>query len=180
MDNELKEKISKSITGFRLPRYKEITDVGLYLEQTVRYVNAQLKPLGEAEITGSMVSNYVKQKLVANPQKKQYCAEHIARLIFISIVKISMSLEDISMMRLQQEYYSPRVAYDYFCDEFENMLNDAFGIAEAVEGLGDTESEAKDLLQITIMSAVKKIYLNQYLVAFRETLHRNRTESETS
>ena len=49
----------EDINGFRLPRYTQIPDVGLYLEQVVRYVNAHLAPLGEPELTSSMVSNYV-------------------------------------------------------------------------------------------------------------------------
>ena len=51
----------EAIEGFRLPRYAQIPDVGLYLEQVVRYVNTHLAPLGEPELTISMVSNYVKQ-----------------------------------------------------------------------------------------------------------------------
>ena len=36
----------EAIEGFRLPRYAQIPDVGLYLEQVVRYVNTHLAPLG--------------------------------------------------------------------------------------------------------------------------------------
>ena len=68
----------EDINGFRLPRYTQIPDVGLYLEQVVRYVNAQLAPLGEPELTSSMVSNYVKQGLIPSPVKKSYTAEHLA------------------------------------------------------------------------------------------------------
>ena len=49
----------EDISGFRLPRYEQIPDVGLYLEQTVRYVNPFLAPLGEVELTASLASNYV-------------------------------------------------------------------------------------------------------------------------
>ena len=55
----------EAIEGFRLPRYAQIPDVGLYLEQVVRYVNTHLAPLGEPELTSSMVSNYVKQGLIS-------------------------------------------------------------------------------------------------------------------
>ena len=57
------------ISEFRLPRYRELTDVGLYLEQVVRLLNSYLAPLGEGELTASMVSNYVKQKLLPRPEK---------------------------------------------------------------------------------------------------------------
>ena len=33
----------EAIGGFRLPRYAQIPDVGLYLEQVVRYVNTPLR-----------------------------------------------------------------------------------------------------------------------------------------
>lgn len=59
----------EAIEGFRLPRYAQIPDVGLYLEQVVRYVNTHLAPLGEPELTISMVSNYVKQGLISSPIK---------------------------------------------------------------------------------------------------------------
>ena len=54
------------IEQFRLPRYREIPDVGLYLDQTVKYVNRYLAPLGCMEITSSMVSNYVKKSVFCN------------------------------------------------------------------------------------------------------------------
>ena len=76
-----------NIEEFRLPRYAQIPDVGLYLEQVVRYVNFHLAMLGEPALTSSMVSNYVKQRLIPAPQKKLYTAQHLARLIFIAVVK---------------------------------------------------------------------------------------------
>ena len=97
------------------------------------YINARLAPLGEPELTGSMVSNYVKQKLVPAPQKKLYTAEHLARLLFIAVVKPVVPLEGLRLMfSIQEECYPLQTAYDYFCDEFENMLGAAFGVAPAV------------------------------------------------
>ena len=40
MDNNLQSKMAADIAPFRLPRYAQIPDIGLYLEQVVRYVNA--------------------------------------------------------------------------------------------------------------------------------------------
>ena len=84
MKKELKNRMREDISGFRLPRYEQIPDVGLYLEQTVRYVNSFLAPLGEVELTASMASNYVKHKLLPAPRKKLYSAEQLARLMFIA------------------------------------------------------------------------------------------------
>ena len=88
----------EAIDGFRLPRYAQIPDVGLYLEQVVRYVNTHLAPLGEPELTSSMVSNYVKQGLISSPIKKSYTAEHLSRLLFIAVVKPVVPLEGLRMM----------------------------------------------------------------------------------
>ncbi len=169
MKEELKEMMRRSVADFHLPRYAEITDVGLYLEQVVKLINAYLFPLGSPSITGTMVSNYVKSKLIENPIKKQYYPEHIAKLIFISVAKSVMTLEDISLiLTLQREQYPLKKAYDYFCDEFENIMQEAFGFADAVDGIGDSESEAKSLLRTSIIAIVHKIYFDLYINNYRQ------------
>ena len=158
----------EAIDGFRLPRYAQIPDVGLYLEQVVRYVNTHLAPLGEPELTSSMVSNYVKQGLISSPIKKSYTAEHLSRLLFIAVVKPVVPLEGLRLMfSIQEGSYPLPVAYDYFCDEFENMLGAAFGIAPVREGLGETQSDAKDLLRNTISATVNKVYLDRFLEEYQ-------------
>ena len=158
-----------AIEGFHLPRYAQIPDVGLYLEQVVRYVNTHLAPLGEPELTSSMVSNYVKQGLISSPIKKSYTAEHLARLLFIAVVKPVVQLEGLRLMfGIQEDNYPLQTAYDYFCDEFENMLGAAFGIAPARDGIGKTQSDAKDLLRNTILATVNKVYLDRYLEDYQK------------
>lgn len=168
MEKEVNSLI-ENIEGFRLPRYEQIPNVGLYLEQVVRYVNAHLAPLGESELTSSMVSNYVKQGLIPSPIKKSYTAEHLARLLFIAVVKPVVQLEGLRLMfGIQEDNYPLQTAYDYFCDEFENMLGAAFGIAPARDGIGKTQSDAKDLLRNTILATVNKVYLDRYLEDYQK------------
>ena len=160
--------MTMDIAGFCLPRYAQIPGVGLYLEQVVRYINAHLAPLGEPELTSSMVSNYVKQGLIPAPVRKLYTAEHLARLLFIAVVKPVVPLEGLRLMfGIQEDNYPLPTAYDYFCDEFENMLGAAFGIALAREGLGETQSDAKDLLRNTISATVNKVYLDRFLEEYQ-------------
>ena len=61
-----------------------------------------------------------------------------------------------------------QTAYDYFCDEFENMLGAAFGIAPARDGIGKTQSDAKDLLRNTSLATVNKVYLDRYLEDYQK------------
>lgn len=165
-----------NIEEFRLPRYAQIPDVGLYLEQVVRYVNSHLAILGEPALTSSMVSNYVKQRLIPAPQKKLYTAQHLARLLFIAVVKPVVPLDGLRMMfGIQEDSYALQTAYDYFCDEFENMLGAAFGISPARQGIGETQSDEKDLLRNTISATVNKVYLDRYLEAYQK-----RREEKTS
>ena len=98
MKPKTKQIIADSLRDFHLPSYREIPDVGLYLDQTVKYVNRYLAPLGCMEITSSMVSNYVKKGLVENPVKKQYNREQIAYLFFIAVAKNVLSMEDIRLL----------------------------------------------------------------------------------
>ena len=169
----------EDISGFRLPRYEQIPDVGLYLEQTVRYVNSFLAPLGEVELTASMASNYVKHKLLPAPRKKLYSAEQLARLMFIAAVKPVVPLDGLRLMfSIQAENYEIQAAYDYFCDEFENMLGAAFGFAPAMQGIGETESDEKDLLRNTITAVVNKVYLDCYLAFYKEAQDAAPSEQE--
>ena len=164
-----KEKIAVSIRSFHLPAYEEIPDVGLFLEQVAKYIADILTPLQESSLTSSMISNYVKKKLISNPVKKQYDREQIAYLIFIAVAKNVLSLENIQLLiRLQKESYTTRRAYEYFRREFENLLLWVFGLKDTPEVVGVDHTEEKVMLRNTIMAAVHKIYLETYFTALRE------------
>ena len=110
---------------FNLPTYKEIPSVGLYLDQTSKYINEVLLDLPDAMITNSMISNYVKKHLIANPIKKQYGREQIACLIFIAVTKSALSLDDVkNLFDLQKNKYSIEEAYTYFAGRFDKILNE--------------------------------------------------------
>lgn len=155
--------MSACIEQFRLPRYREIPDVGLYLDQTVKYINRALAPLGCMEITSSMVSNYVKKGYISNPVHKQYSAEQIARLFFISMAKSVLSMEHIArLFEMQKQEYALDVAYDFYCDEIESTLRCTFGLTGRLEQAGTPEdrSEAKAMLRSTVVALTHIIYLS--------------------
>ncbi len=151
------------IENFRLPRYREIPDVGLYLDQTVKYINRYLAPLGCMEITASMVSNYVKKGYIANPVRKQYSADQIAYLFFLSVAKSVLAMEHIArLFDMQKQMYSAEIAYDFFCEELENMLQYTFGLKDHADEVGTPEdrSETKIMLRSTITAVTQIIYLS--------------------
>ena len=166
MKQNSKEEIKNLIKEFSFPRYNDIPNVGLYLEQVVKYISEYLEPLGSFSLTPSMVSNYVKKDLIGNPVKKQYDREQIARLFFVAVAKNVLSIEDIRLLfEMQHETYEPRRAYDYFCSEFENMLQFVFGLKENLDTVGTDSNDTKTMLRNTIIAVAYKVYLDKYLAA---------------
>ncbi len=166
-----KDAVMRSIAGFHLPRYEEIPNVGLYLEQTTKYIAEYLVPLQDGAITGSMISNYVKKGLVANPVKKQYDRNQIAYLIFIAVAKSVLSMEDIHSLfvwGLQEKSYTLQRAYDYFCEELHNVLFHVFGLKETLDTVGETNTDEKQLLRTVIVAVAHKVYLSKCFAQLHE------------
>ncbi|MBE5759920.1 MAG: DUF1836 domain-containing protein [Clostridiales bacterium] len=169
MDEQFKVKMKEGIAGFRLPSFHEIPDVGLFLEQTTKYIAGVIEPLIGVSITSSMISNYVKRKLIESPQKKQYSREQIAYLIFIAITKSVLSLENLqTMITMQKASYSVERAYEYFCRELENILFYTFGLKENYETVGIENSYQKTILRNAIIAVVHKVYLEKCLSLMQE------------
>ncbi len=169
MTQEQKQKIAASIADFRLPRYQQIPNVGLYLEQAAKYVCEYLAPLGEFSLTPSMISNYVKKGLIASPVKKQYGREQIAYLFFIAVAKSVLSLDALTgFIKLQQRTYDLPTAYDYFCEEIENLLRYTFELQDTMEISGEDHTDEKRLLFTCIVAAVQKVYLEKCLETIAE------------
>ena len=163
MTQEKKELLAAAVRRFRLPRYQEIPTVGLYLEQTTKYISQYLDPLEENCLTNSMIANYVKRKLIANPVKKQYGREQIAYLFFIAVAKNVLSLNSLErFIRVQERTYSLDQAYDYFCDELENILAFVFGLKSSPDDVGVTRTDEKMMLRSTIIAFSHKIYLEKF------------------
>ena len=160
----IKEDLRNLVSDFRLPRYTEIPTIGLHLEQVAQYINGILTPIGCAEITISMISNYVKNGFIEPPHKKQYSADQIAYLIFIAISKNVLSLENIvALFDMQKSTYTLPMAYDYFCCEFENMLAFVFGVKEDLQtNLGVTNTEEKDFFRNVIISVSHSLYIASF------------------
>ena len=169
MRNNIDRDISVFLDEFSLPKYEEIPDVGLYLEQTVKYINSYFKSFPEMELTGSMVSNYVKKGLISNAVKKQYHREQIAQLIFITVSKPAISIDNLALMlSVQKSTYETSVAYEYMRIELMNLLEFVFGRKSIPEKVGVENTEQKHLLRTTITAVAHKMYLEKYMAVLME------------
>lgn len=176
LEQTWKQQAADVIANLHLPAYHAIPDVGLFLEQVTQYINSYLSPIDGAAITGSMISNYVKRGLIASPVKKQYNREQIAQLFFISAAKSVLSLEELqTILRVQQRTYPAGVAYDYFCQELENVLQYVFGVKDTLDTVGVEHSEEKTLLRNTIIAAAHRAYLAACLTYHRAQENNNAT-----
>ncbi|MBR5535459.1 MAG: DUF1836 domain-containing protein [Clostridia bacterium] len=160
MPENFKDELKKAVLNFNLPKYNEIPSVGLYLEQTAKYIS-EINCNGEMIITSSMISNYVKKGLITNPVKKQYSRDQIAYLIFISMAKTVLSMEDIRLLiEMQKENYENEKAYNYLVEEFENVVKYVFGLQDEMVKIGENNHEVKMMLRNLIITVAHKAYLD--------------------
>ncbi len=54
----------------QFPRWADLPQFDLYMDQVIQYVNDIVTPLGFGEITSTMVNNYVKKGVIQAPVKK--------------------------------------------------------------------------------------------------------------
>lgn len=166
MKQETVDALYASMQAFSLPRYEQIPDIGLYLEQLTKYISEYTEPLGQCSLTGSMVSNYVKQGIIARPLRKQYNREQIAHLMFIALAKSILSLDDLQrFIRLQQQTYSVSTAYDYFCRELEAALRFVFNPTDQTIRVAPSNGDEKTILRNIVITIAHKIYLEKYIAA---------------
>ena len=86
-------------TAFSYPKWEEIPNINLYLDQVLLYVNQICPPASpdkEKGLTASMVNNYVKHGYLPKPDKKKYQRKQIARLIAITTLKSVFSIQEIA------------------------------------------------------------------------------------
>ncbi len=102
-EEELKQlqKFLDTATHFELPAFDRLPSVPLYMEQVITYVNSTLEPLSLGDkqlLTSFMVNNYVKAKIIREPDRKKYSVEHLGYLLAITTLKSVLSMSDIAML----------------------------------------------------------------------------------
>ena len=169
MEKDFYTELTASIRNFSLPKYNEIPNVGLFLEQTSKYISDIIAPLPGITITGSMISNYVKKKMIANPIKKQYDRDQIAYLIVIAMANSVLSLEHIQVLfDLQKQVSNSQRAYEYFREMFESLLFYVFGINDTMTDDDREPTRERIIMRNTVIAIVHKIYLESSISIIAE------------
>lgn len=160
----------EEIRAYRCPRWDELPDLELYMDQVMSVLDKNLKIfIGDdpaKSVTPTMINNYVKQKLVRAPKNKRYDRGHIANLYIITLLKQIMSLGEIkAAIACVTENYSSKDAYNRFCEILESSL--ALVFFEEKIKISKSEYTEEDAIIRSITLAYANMLYAGYLVVSR-------------
>lgn len=122
---------AERMRSLHISRVAEMPRIELYLDQVLSIVSSELAFMyapGERVVTGAMVNNYVKQRVVPAPVRKRYARRHLATLLFVCAFKQVLSIEQIRVLlalAAEADIDSTR-AYDDMIGLFEETLRELF------------------------------------------------------
>lgn len=136
---EAKDSTLIDIAKFHVPRWEELPNIALYLDQLVTLLEDYLANYIQDDnnkenkiITKTMINNYVKQGILDSPNGKKYNKIHIAKLFVICILKQVYSISDINeLIKLAIKTVPVEKAYDRFCIELENAIYTTFCVEQS-------------------------------------------------
>lgn len=170
------EKFIETLLNHKLPRWNELPDFELYMDQVIslmqKYLFAYIRP--EETLTPSMINNYVKMDVLPAPEKKKYNKEHLAKLIVICLMKKQAPLNAINFVMNEQISANGLASfYNYFIDLYEGALQNAASKAK----------EDGNLLSIALTLAVNAsashvIAENAVLLAMPEQKENDKKEKK--
>lgn len=161
-----------SLDKIHIPRWKELPNVDLYLDQIVTFINSSLSEIlclnvnsdkDENQIlTKTMINNYVKNNLIEAPIKKKYSKIQCAKIFVICILKQVYSMNDIyKLIEIALKNSSIEYAYDRFCTLFEQALTCAYNKQDFIDT--DSKNDNKYLLKSVLLSCSYKIYVQNVI-----------------
>lgn len=170
-----KEKIENiDITKFHIPRWEELPNINLFLEQVVTLINDSLTPYifvssdnkDENELlTKTMINNYVKHGIIEAPIKKQYTKSQVAKLFAICVLKQVYSMQDIKKLITMALKSDIQISYNKFCNLFEEALYCAYNKTDFIDKTSTNDYQY--LLKTVLLSCSYKIY-SKHIVEIEE------------
>lgn len=169
----------KYLEDYRLPSWKEIPDLGLYMEQVIillkkylDYLPPELKD--EQIITAAAINNYVRTKIMPEPVKKKYYRTHIAYLVMICTLKQSIPISVVSKIipngisddevrKIYDNYAEQHTkSIQYFLRQIRLL---AGPILEHEERIPESASEPSDLINTcTIVAGFSRLLAEKLLL----------------
>ncbi|MFI3284706.1 MAG: DUF1836 domain-containing protein [Erysipelotrichaceae bacterium] len=147
------------------PRWEELPDLDLYMDQVIvlieRYLGFMKLDENDYIVTNTMINNYVKLNLLPKPKKKRYSKQHLAYLIAILSLKQVLSIQEIiDGIKYQAGFSGTRTAYNYFCDQQELAIHDVLCILGVKDGninLEHINDESEVAIKLATRACASKI-----------------------
>lgn len=157
----------EEIKKFHIPRWSEIPEIDLYIDQVVSLLNNSLENYIKKDdekkdgvVTKTMINNYVKNKIIAPPVAKKYSRSHIAHLFVISILKQVYSIDEIKKLLDLAIKTSPiDQSYNRFCSELEKAIKMTFTGENYINN--NRLSQEQYLLRNVVQSFANKLYVQK-------------------
>lgn len=163
--------IAKRIANYHLPRFNELIEIDLFMNQVINILDDYLSPFslpGDGSVlTPSMINNYVFKHFIEPPKNKKYNKIQLIYLLIIALLKQVISISEISViLEFQIKQYPYEIAYNYFCEELEKALKTTFE-GRDFSAIESTQPQKVTPLTKTVRSAVlsfaNKVYVRQSL-----------------
>ena len=149
---------NKQERSCRLPRWNDLHDIGLYMDQVHTLMSKYIRIFshGEANLTPSMINNYVKLGILPPPVKKKYSRVHISHLLIICAMKSVLPIQVIGAMidhllrsRTEEELL------DFFSEQYEQTFHQLVEILhKSIDNqTADDSSIGKMLITTAIQAA---------------------------
>lgn len=154
-------------SNFRIPRWEELPEVDLYLEQVISLIDTTIGDFvnekNKKMITKTMVNNYVKQKIISPPQNKKYNKVTVASLFVIAILKPVFSIGEIAqLISLALAANEKNISYNQFCEVTEKAVADVFA-GRAFRGKEELNEPQYILRNVSRTFACKLYVKEKYL-----------------
>lgn len=138
LDEDNARALARRMREAHIMRLDEMPRIELYLDQVLALVSGSLSFMaapGEELITGSMVNNYVKQRVVPAPQRRRYTRRHVAMLTYVCAFKRVFSISEIKGLyeACVDNGVNVALAYDELAGALERAVVCRFG-DEAASG----------------------------------------------
>lgn len=160
----------KKLESFTFPRYKDLPELELYMDQVISVAEKYLGVLAVGErsiVTPSMINNYVKNGVIPPPEKKRYTRDHLAEIIIVCSLKQTTEITDISIMiKKMTEAYGVAETFDTFAALYEKYMR-AFA-ASACEPKAEERSAGyiyKTIVDNAIISSTARTVVEYAMTA---------------
>ena len=147
----------KELSSYKVPRFHEIPDIDLYMDQTILFLNKRLQLFvkkNEPIITPSMINNYVKAEIIPAPKGEKYSSKHLCYIICVCFLKQVLSMNDIkNILYSSIDAKGEEFSYNFFCECIEKSFKNCCSLIN----VNKTDVNDIDIFDLTLYFVCKAI-----------------------